>query len=570
MLKEVHIQNFSLIEKAEISFEDGLNILTGETGAGKSILMGALSMLLGERAGPDLIRSGCDKAIIEGLFEVGSNDHVLRILESQSIELQDGTMTVRRELSNKGQNRCFLNESMVSLSILKQIGDGLADLHGQHDHQSLLRREVHIDLLDAFAGLERLRQDFGAAYDEAARCADSLTELTASKDTRAALLEVYLHELKELDEVAPEAGEDDRLANDERLAANSEQLFDAAHRAYEKLYDREDSVLSALHAIDGHIRRLVSLDSSWSEWSDMLKNALISLQELARELEMYRAKVQYDPERLESIRIRLLQLQRLKKKYGSLSASIQRQGELRRQVSAADNFAGELERRRKALFTAAKTLMDVGQILSTKRREAAVRFDGLVVAEMKKLGMDHVVFKTSTRTLESGGKPFGLNETDSFYATRTGTDEIEFFLSVNVGEDARPLARIASGGEVSRIMLAIKSVLARSDRIPTLVFDEIDVGISGRIAQTVGHSLCALGKLRQIICITHLPQVACMSTTHFSVVKHVEHGKSKTEIRKLSDSEKLLEVAKLLGGSEITAAVMDNARELIRSREGIR
>ncbi len=560
MLKSLSIKNFALIEEAEIHFDPGLNIITGETGAGKSILLGALSMVLGERAMTENIRTGAEKSVIEGVFTV--TPVVEKLLRENEIENSIDEILVRRELSLKGQNRCFVNDNLIPSSLLKSIGDHLVDLHGQHDHQSLLRQEIHIDILDAYGHLGSSTDKVRLQFKKMMELKKKISDLEQHKESYAEKREVFAFQLKEITDVSPELDEDTRLLQEEKIFANSEKLFDLTKRIYDTLYDMEHSAVDLLSEVYKDFEDVKKVDERVNETTAQFVTAKIALEEVARWIGDYHQKITFEPERLEEIRTRITAIQRLKKKYGTIGSILAKKAEIEESLNLSENFDFELNKLRRQFEIDIDTYVKLCISLTEQRKKFAQDLDNKVVAQMKNLGMDHAQFKTEIRYEEQSESFVKVGE-KPVAAAANGLDYVEFMISANLGESLKPLVKVASGGEVSRIMLSLKSALAGSDQIPTLIFDEIDVGISGRIAQAVGKALFSLAQAHQTICITHLPQIAGLSQTHFSVEKRSTKGKTITEIRKLDHNEKIREVAKLLGGEEITDTTLKNARELV-------
>ncbi len=566
MLQSLSIKNFALIEEAEIFFEPGLNIITGETGAGKSILLGALSMILGERAAADTIRTGTERAVIEGKFSLNRIEPLIRLLRENEIEFQNDEILLRREISLKGQNRCFINDTLITNALLKSIGDLLVDLHGQHEHQSLLRQEVHIQILDAYGRLENSVADVKSHYAAVMDLKKKITGIEEHKGSYAEKRELYLHQLKEITDVSPLPDEDEALLQEEKILSGAEKLFELTGKIYNALYEAESSVCGALAEVQKHLDELKLIDQRFSEISGQHQTARIMMEEIARWVGDYNHKINFDTARLEEIRVRLLAIQKLKKKYGSIRETLAKKVELEEGLNLSEHFDAELEKLRKQLDGIVTAYVATASELSKGRKKAATGLDTKIVFEMKNLGMEHAQFKTEVKYSEDS-LSFVTVEGKNIKAGSDGIDYVEFLISTNLGESMKPLVKVASGGEISRIMLSLKSVLAQSDNIPVLVFDEIDIGISGRVAQAAGKALFNLAQSHQTICITHLPQIAGVSQAHFSVVKSFAAGKTKTEIKKLSKNEKLHEVAKLLGGEKVTETTLQNALELIESAQ---
>ncbi len=561
MLKKLYIKNFALIEEISVEFDRGLTVITGETGAGKSILIGALSMVLGERAVTDLIRTGSDRAVIEAEFDTGDNPIISELFTQNELEYRT-PLTIRREITLKGQNRCFVNDMLITTALLKQIGDALVDLHGQHEHQSLLRPELHTDYLDAFAGIQGELAGLKLKYEEVLSLNRQIRDLMRNRDSYAEKREWMTAQLKELQQVNPLVNEDEALIQEEKILMSSEKLHALSKSAYDALYESDPSVLAELDKIHKSLEELKSTDARINEVWESFLTAKIQLEEITRWIGNYSRHVVFDPDRLEQIRVRLVQLQKLKKKFGSLSAAINKKNEIEQWIQQTENFDFELSRLQKSATAAIDGYREQSERISGKRISAGKELEKRVVAVMKNLGMEHAVLKTAIAPVPDPESWLEVNG-QKIRADSSGFDSVEFYLSANLGESPKPLAKVASGGEISRIMLSLKSVLAQADAVPTLIFDEIDVGISGRIAQAVGKSLRGLAQSHQVICITHLPQIAAMGDSHFTVVKLQSGGKTVTGIHSLDHHSKILEIAKLLGGDEITETALRNAGELV-------
>lgn len=567
MLRMLYIRDYALIEELEVEFGSGLNILTGETGAGKSILIGALKMILGERADTDMIRSGARKAIVEGIFDEADTPRLKALLEANAIEPLP-QLIVRREIM-AGQSRAFINDTPASVQLLRDVAALLIDLHGQHEHQSLLRTETHLELLDNFGSLGGLRETYQRHYETVARLMREREALMARRRELQEQKERYAFEIEEIDRVRPQEGEEEALEAELRILENAEHLYEATARLYEMLYESENAVHDQLVLARNELQDLVRIDRSFEEALEEIRSAQISVAEIAKFLQDYNARIEFNPERLEAIRSRLVELELLKRKYGgTLEAVLAHRAEIGRQYALAVDFEGALERLDQQLGEALQNLAAAAQRLSVKRHEVAERIERAIEAELAVLGMPAAQFEVRfTRRADPEGwimLPVPGREPERYAAFATGMDQVEFYLTTNPGEPLRPLVRVASGGEVSRIMLALKTILAKSDRLPILVFDEIDTGISGAIAHRVGERLHELANYHQIIAITHLPQIAAFGDVHFLVEKILEAGRAKTRIRRLSDEERAHQVAALMSGAAVTEAALESARELIR------
>lgn len=566
MLRSLSIKNYALIEELAVEFSTGLMIITGETGAGKSIIIDALSLILGARASAEVVRSGAERAIVEATFSVGGNKRLQALFEENELECPD-ELLMRREVSVKGQSRCFINDSPVTLALQKQVGELLVDLHGQHEHQSLLRVETHIGMLDDFGGLDGMVEEFQTAYNVLREKEGSLASLHEREQQLREKREFYEFQMREIDAIAPRAGEEDELERELKILENSERLFGSTGKLYEMLYDGEQSVHDQLVVIRNQLESLAEIDERFREAAAESGSAEAIVSELAKFIQGYNARVEFNPERLEELRERLGRLALLKKKYGgSLDTILQHREQIGQEVALAENFDGVIAGLSAEVENTRKECAVIAQRLSGKRHDVSRRIEQSIVGELAKLGIAHGKFAAHIAQVEvpptsasshvkSGRKCIGLNP--------RGYDVVEFLISTNLGEDPKPLVKVASGGEVSRIMLALKSILAKSDRLPVLIFDEIDVGVSGRVAQSVGLSLKALSGFHQVIAITHLPQIAGLADTHYAVYKMEDKRRATTSIRPLNLDEQVREVAKLMSGAEITEAGLEGARELM-------
>ena len=565
MLKSLHIKNYALIEELSVEFGRGLDIITGETGAGKSIIIDALSLILGERADTDAVRKGADRSVVEGVFSLSGNARLKALLESAGTEPTE-ELILRREVPLKGQSRCFINDSPATTAFLKQVGDLLVDLHGQHEHQSLLRPETHIGLLDDFGGLEGLVEEFGAAHREAAGLLAALDELRSRELQLKEKRELYGFQIREIDAVGPESGEEERLEAELKILENAEKLYSDTERLYQALYESDNAVHDQLVIVRNQLEDLSSIDRAFEEMKNEAASAEAIVGELAKFVQNYNSKIEFNPERLEAIRTRLGQFAMLKKKYGgSVGSVIAHRGKIGREASLAENFEAEVAALDIRLQESRTACSRLAERLSSKRREVAKKIDRSIVEALGALGIPSGAFETriENRISRDDGRALVKLGKDYLESTAKGIDFVQFFISTNVGEDVKPLSKVASGGEISRIMLALKTILAKKDRLPLLVFDEIDVGVSGRIAQTVGQSLKNLSRFHQVIAITHLPQIAGLADVHF-IVEKIEAGKrSYTRMRQLELNERVVEVAKLMSGEEVTRAGLQGARELM-------
>jgi DNA repair protein RecN (Recombination protein N) len=566
MLTKLTVKDYALIESLEVDFTPGLNILTGETGAGKSILIGALGLALGERADIDSVRTGAKAAVVEAEFSVKAHPQAAESLKELEAEHSADPLIIRREVNAAGKSRAFVNDSPVNLAGLKRLGDALLDMHGQHQHQSLLYEERHLDYLDAFGHLEPMRGQVSQAFSEYNKIKKQLEELVHKEQLTREKIDLYQFQLKEIEAAGLQAGQEEELEKEKFILENTEKLFATANQAYELLYDGEGSIIERLVTLENLFTDLSSIDERQNESRDAVQSSLAQLEETARSLRQYRDKLQFDPDRLEVIRDRLDLIKTLKKKYGqklgTIEAVLEHSRRIKLELDSVEHGEEIIAKLRAEMENERQELEKQALLLSSKRTEAARKLSKEVIGQLKDLGMEKAVFKVQSLQNED---PIGLVE---FKGKRVkteshGIDQVSFLISPNPGEDPKPLAKIASGGEISRVMLAIKTILAEADAVPVLVFDEIDAGIGGRVAEAVGHKLKEIGRKRQVLCITHLPQIAALGDSHYVVSKQEHKGRTITNVQQLDQKQRVDELARMLGGSKITETTIKHAREMI-------
>lgn len=565
MLKTLLIKDYALIENIEVPFEKGLNIITGETGAGKSILIDAMGLLLGERASTEVVRKGAEKSIVEGIFDVALNKKVKKFCEQNEIDFSDD-LIVRREVSLKGTNRCFLNDSPVTLNLIKEVGDLLVDLHGQHEHQSLLRTETHIEMVDSFANLENQLSEYSKNYHELNTLQKELRELLEKESALKEKRELYQFQIKEIDAVNPQMDEEEKLEQELNILENSEKLLGITSDIYSALYENEDSITDQLGVVKHKLSEIERIDKSFAETLSNFDSAVALLNEVSAFVRSYKDRIDLDPEKLEEIRARLGSIILLKKKYGgTVSSVIEHREKIGREFELAENFSQRIADLQKQIDSAKKACGASAKKLSAERNTVSKKVKKEVEAALKHLGISDSQFEVriTNQNAETNSDNYIIVDSKKYKFNNLGIDEIEFYISANAGEDTKPLVKVASGGEISRIMLALKSTLAKTDKLPILIFDEIDTGVSGRIAQKVGQTLKDLASVHQIIAITHLPQIAGLADVHFAVEKRKNADRVVSSIRKLDIEKRVEEVAKLMSGEEITAAALKGARELM-------
>ncbi len=565
MLKTLLIKDYALIENIQVEFEKGLNIITGETGAGKSILIDALGLLLGERASTEVVRKGADKSVVEGIYDVAGNKKVKYLLEQNDIDFND-ELIVRREVSLKGTNRCFLNDTPVTLNLIKEAGDLLVDLHGQHEHQSLLRTETHIEMLDEFALLDGMLSEFKKKYNSLNALQRELKSLLEKENLLKEKKDIHLFQINEIDSVSPKVNEEEDLSSELKILENSERLLSLSTEVFEVVYENENSIQDQMAIVKNKIAELAKIDKSFLESLSNGETILSLLSEISSFLRSYKDKVDLEPQRLEEIRERLGSITMLKKKYGgSINSVLEHRERIGKELELAENFTFKIDELNKSIYDFRKEMGELAKVLSSERKLISKKIKKEVEASLKELGIADSKFeiKIENETASKEDSSFIIVDNLFYKYNDRGLDNISFYISTNLGEDAKPLAKVASGGEVSRIMLALKSILAKSDRLPILIFDEIDTGVSGRIAQKVGQALKSLSSKHQIIAITHLPQIASHANIHFAVEKKKMAERVVSSIKKLNQDEQITEVAKLMSGEQITPSAIKGAKELM-------
>jgi DNA repair protein RecN (Recombination protein N) len=577
VLAALQIKNLAIAEDVQVVFSKGLNVITGETGTGKSLIIDALSLLLGSKADVDLIRTGEAAARVEGIFEVDDHDDLLGLLREAGIEAE-GQLVISRELRREGRGLVRVNGNAVVQAQLVAIGQRLVDVHGQGDYMSLLRPAEHITYLDRFAGTQGLRDEFAGLVGEIRRVREDIEGLTLGERERLRRVEQLQFEVDEIDGAQLSAGEEDELTEERTRLANSEQLASLAQAVFESLEEGEISAVDATGRASEALSQLARIDPRLEEQAEALERLQDELSDISREMRSYRDEVEHNPVRLEQIEERLARLATLKRKYGSSLQEVLEYAEKARAeldtLNGGEERTEELRRREEELLG---EVGRVGQELASRRREAGLKLATAVEAGLAELGMEGSQFAVRLSRQEAedgvalslseeevlGREPATAEAISPVRFEREGLEKVEFLATMNPGEDLRPLARVASGGETSRLMLVLKSIIGEADATPTLVFDEVDAGIGGRTALIVGRRLRELGVHHQVICISHLAQIAAFSNTHLSVTKEVVGERTVARVVELAPDERVVEMAQMIGGpSDASVAA---ARELIAS-----
>ena len=562
MLVQLAITDFAIIDSLSVSFSGGLNILSGETGAGKSIIINAVNLILGGRASPDLIRTGAERAVVEALFRLPPNSPLSRSLADMDIPF-NGEVLIKRTISKAGKSRIWINGSLATLQMISKLGPNLISVSGQSEHQLLLKPDNHLYILDDFGDLSKERLQLSGLYRDYYSLKEKAERLTRSLKEEEERRELTEFQIKEIEEAKFVPGEDSKLEAEKSRLMHAERLIDIVFKSYQALYEKEESVLSILSLLAKDMDKGVNIDPTLDRYKRQLESSQLELEDLALELRDFYSKLKVDPKRLEEVEERLQLIRRLKKKYASSIEGIlsfkeglsQKGYQLAQKKEELKKFEAQLEEKREGLLRLATEL-------SLKRQKKAKDFKKRVEEELNQLDMAGTRFRIKFSSNRPVGDTISADMLDSAI-TEDGMDVLEFMISPNVGEDLRPLARIASGGELSRIMLALKTILARSGLVETLVFDEVDSGIGGATAAIVGEKLRLLAKYHQILGITHLPQIASCGETHFLVEKRVSKGRTRTLITLLDEESRINEIARLLGGRIISEKTLEHAREML-------
>lgn len=572
MLKKLLIKNFAIIDNIEINFNKGLNIIIGETGAGKSIIIGALQILLGERANTEIVRKNKRKAVIEAEFHISSSTKIPEILNSNNYDNFDEFLIIRREIFSKdlpgtATSRSFINDSPAQIYLIKEISKYLVDFHNQHDNHSLLKSENHLKILDKISILSDEKIQYIQQYQKLKSIISNLKELSKKESILKEKSDYLKFQLDEILKIDPNDNEDIELENQLKILQNSEFLFESSLNIGNLLLQNDNSVEVLLKEALNELKNLNNIDKVFQEYLSELESASITIKEVANKAIDYKNQIEFNPEKIEQIRLRLNELKILQKKYGSVDDAIVKKNELEKEINIIDNFDDEIAKLKNEIIFESEKLFQKNELLDTKRQENAKILKEFMVENLKYLGINHCKFETKFYSEKLSKEQIfsnicGLNQNYAYRANENGLYSSEFLISTNKGESPKPLAKIASGGELSRIMLSIKQIIAKNDLIPLFVFDEIDIGISGKIAQKVGISMKKLSENHQIISITHLPQIAALGD-NIIVVKKVEDDYSTSiEVTTVSGDSKNHEIAKMIAGEKITEDAINSAKQL--------
>jgi len=554
MLVELLVENYAVVEQARIRFHAGLNLLTGETGSGKSIVVDALGLLFGARASLDVVRSDAQRARVSGVFSVKTDGALTALLDEAGLELEDGELILEREVTATGKSRAFAGNRPVTTQFLRQLAPFLGDIHGQNQQQALFTEIAQRALLDEYARTGELRGRLAKTYEQWRGCVANLEDLNRNEQEKLRLLDLWSFQKTEIESISPKSGEDNELEAQRRVLQNVTRLQEHATAAFEMLYESPGSATANLRGAVKRVEELVRIDPQLADTAALLKQAVIAVDEASANLRDYLGRIENDPARLEEVETRLAGLERLKRKYGTtIDLVLEFLGRVKQQIDEVQNASERRQQLEKDLAGLASNYETLADELSERRRDAAARLAKQVEQELKSLAM--------------GGTQFQIAVTPGAWTT-SGRDVIEFLVSPNRGETMRPLDRVASGGELSRLSLALKTVVGTSQQdqaMLTLVFDEVDAGVGGAAAASVGKRLKQLSRSNQVICVTHLAQIAGFANHHYAVLKREKKGRTTTEVEELGLDDRAREIGRMLSGEKITSEALKQAEQLIQA-----
>ena len=554
MLSELSITNFAIIESLSISFEKGLTVLTGETGAGKSIIIDAIHLLVGGRGSSDFVRHGEERAEIEGLFLLENASTVYDKAQELGIKIEDDMVVLRREITKSGKSVCRINGKLVTIAILREMGGSLVDIHGQHEHQELMDETKHLSLLDQFGSKQITKslseyEQIYAKYEQAIR---KLKSLNDNEQQMAQRVDLYQFQLNEIVQAQLQLDEDEKLMDEKKQLSNFERIFESVQTSYNALKD-EQKGLDWIGLVMGEMENAAELNPEYKDMAEAVSNSYYMLEEVAGSLRSQLDNLEYDPQRINEIEARLNEINGLKRKYGQTISGILEYGaKIEEELETLLNKETHIDQLKKEISSLKKDLIIEGNELTSLRKKLAGDLTDAIHNELKQLYMQKTVFEVKINSGET-------------FISKSGMDEIEFYLSTNPGEPLKPLSKIASGGELSRIMLALKSIFSKHQEITSIIFDEVDTGVSGRVAQAIAEKIHKVSTDSQVLCISHLPQVAAMADTHLYIEKETQDGRTKTKVKDLDHEGKIKEIGRMISGVEITDITKKHAQELLET-----
>jgi DNA repair protein RecN (Recombination protein N) len=562
VIVELTIRNFAIIEELRINFHEGFNVLTGETGAGKSILLDALGLLLGNRASSEWVRHGAKKAEIEGLFFIGNHTKVIEKLKELGIETDDEMLVIRRDLTDQGKSICRINGQLATISMLRELGDLLVSLHSQHDHQHLLQPHRHLFWLDEYAGpeLAAALKEYKKLYQSFHKLRKELEFLSQNEKEMVQRIDLLKFQAEEIQQAALEVGEEERLLEEKNRLTHSEKISHHVQGAHEALAG-EHKTLDWLGMAMGYLEEVSNLDPYLKHKFQQIEESFYLLEDITRELGNYLDRIEFDEKKLMSIEDRIHTINGLKRKYGdSIMAILEYAASIEEELEQLENRDVLLNNLYEELKEARIDLLLESKEITRLRKQAAAKLEEAVKKELMELYMDKVQFRVHIEDLSTDFPENSMDIPGGEY----GMNEVEFLIATNPGEPLKPLAKVASGGELSRLALALRTVLARIDEVGTLVFDEVDTGVSGKVSQGIGQKLLRISKDRQVLAITHHPQVASLADAHYLIEKKVDGNRTKTSLQLLDEDERTLELARMIGGTEISSSARIHAAEMRR------
>lgn len=555
MLQELAIKNFAIIHDLTLSFEKGMTVLTGETGAGKSIIIDAVGIIAGGRGSSEFIRHGAEKCTLEGQFAVEKNPATHALLDKYQIEMEEEIIIIQRDIHRSGRNVCRVNGHLVNIGILREIGESLIDIHGQSEHQELMHSERHLNMLDQFGDsqLIQMKNAYETTYKEYKELEKSFLNNQSSEQELAQRVDMLRFQTNEIEMAELKVGEDATLEEEKNLLSNYQKIVASLSSAYEALQGEEYGGVDLIGNAMSALETIEDIDGTYKRISETISSSYFQLQEAASDILKEQDNLAYDENRLNDIETRLETIHQLKRKYGeSIQEILTHYEEISVELENILNRETHITQLTEQLAQLRKSLLKQGKKISQKRKETAVKLQTAIQEQLKELYMDKVQFEA--RFLNTDSKEKVIYE--------TGIDQVEFYIATNLGEPLKPLARVASGGELSRVMLALKTVFSKSQGITSIIFDEVDTGVSGRVAQAIANKIYRVAINSQVLCITHLPQVAAMADNHLFISKSIVEDRTETSVSKLKDAQQINELARMLAGTEITKLTIEHAKEL--------
>ncbi len=552
MIQELSVQDFAIISSLNLEFKEGMTVLTGETGAGKSIIIDAMGLLVGGRGSSDFIRDGMDRCRIEGSFYIENKEVMLDYLEEKGIEMPDDLLIIQREIHRNGRNNCRINGQLVNTKILREVGQRLVDIHGQNEHQELMNPTHHLSMLDNFAANDMLPliSEYQIHFKKHQELSTKIKKFYENEKEYVQRMDMLHFQHDEIAEANLIDGEEEQLLEERKKMLSFQQITDALKNTYHYIDSEESQTLDLVAQAMNEMSHIEHLDSSYKETHELVQTAYYSLQEALGNITSLMDTLELDEERLNEVDNRLDTIRQLKRKYGeTVTDIIAYFNTISEELAINETSTMDIKELEASFEKEGKRLATLSEKLTKKRRKIALDLEKNILKELKSLYMENTQFKVVFDT------------TDSYQLT--GKDKVEFFISANVGEELKPLTKVVSGGELSRVMLAIKTIFSKSQGITSIVFDEVDTGVSGRVAQAIAEKIHEIGKNSQVLCITHLPQVAAISDTHYYIQKEIKNNRTETSVRELSENQRINEIARMLSGAEVTPLTLEHAKELL-------